>query len=132
MDIDVDKVQAEFFGQSYYPQEQYGEIWRTPPYSGWTSIGEGVAVWEADGTIVRPNMSPGTKYPTLLWQGSDVGFDSGWVVKGKTLYLRQSGGDVGLYQVNAVVPSGAPKGSGVPAIVSIGGVQSNIVTIAVQ
>jgi len=34
--------------------------------------------------------------------------------------------------VNAVVPSGAPEGSGVPAIVSIGGVQSNIVTIAVQ
>jgi hypothetical protein len=71
----------------------YGEIWRTPPYSGWTSIGEGVSVWQADGAIVRPNMSPGTKYPTLLWQGQDVGFDSGWVVEGETLYTYGNQGE---------------------------------------
>lgn len=41
-------------------------------------------------------------------------------------------GYVGLYQVNAQVPAGAPAGSAVPVVVSIGGVTSNTVTIAVQ
>lgn len=63
----------------------YGEIWRTPPYSGWVSIGEGIAVWQ-NGKIIRPVMRPGTPYPTLMWQGTDVGFTSGSVVSGDTLY----------------------------------------------
>ena len=63
----------------------YGEIWRSPTYSGWVTIGEGVAVWQ-NGKITRPVMRPGTTYPTLMWQGTDVGFDSGWVVSGDTLY----------------------------------------------
>jgi len=41
-------------------------------------------------------------------------------------------GDVGLYQVNATIPAGAAKGTAVPVMLSIGGVQSNAVTIAVQ
>ncbi len=41
-------------------------------------------------------------------------------------------GFVGLYQVNALVPSGAPSGNSVPVSLSIGGVTSNAVTIAVQ
>jgi len=40
-------------------------------------------------------------------------------------------GFVGLYQVNAEVPAGAPAGSAVPVAISIGGVTSNTVTIAV-
>jgi len=71
----------------------YGEIWRSPTYSGWVSIGEGIAVWESDGTITRPEMAPGTKYPTLMWQGDDVGFDSGWVVVGNTLYTYGNQGE---------------------------------------
>ena len=63
----------------------YGEIWREPPYSGWTSIGEGIAIWQ-NGKITRPVMQPGTTYSTLMWQGSQVGFTSGWVVTGDTLY----------------------------------------------
>jgi uncharacterized protein (TIGR03437 family) len=39
---------------------------------------------------------------------------------------------VGLYQVNAVVPSGITTGPATPVIVTIGGVQSNMVTIATQ
>ena len=39
---------------------------------------------------------------------------------------------VGLYQVNALVPQEAAKGDAVPVTVSIGGVQSNTVTIAVR
>jgi uncharacterized protein (TIGR03437 family) len=41
-------------------------------------------------------------------------------------------GAVGLYQVNALVPSAAAKGSAVPAVISIGGLQSNTVTVAVK
>jgi uncharacterized protein (TIGR03437 family) len=38
----------------------------------------------------------------------------------------------GLYQVNVEVPPGAPAGSAVPVVLTIGGVTSNSVTIAVQ
>ncbi len=41
-------------------------------------------------------------------------------------------GFVGLYQVNALVPSAAPAGNSVPVSLSIGGATSNTVTIAVQ
>jgi len=41
-------------------------------------------------------------------------------------------GAVGLYQVNVQVPLGAPAGDAVPVILSIGGIASNTVTIAVQ
>ena len=38
---------------------------------------------------------------------------------------------VGLYQVNAQIPAGAPSGSAVPLALSIGGVSSNTVTVAI-
>jgi uncharacterized protein (TIGR03437 family) len=41
-------------------------------------------------------------------------------------------GFVGLYQVNALVPANAPTGNAVPVVLTIGGVTSNTVTIAVQ
>jgi uncharacterized protein (TIGR03437 family) len=41
-------------------------------------------------------------------------------------------GFAGLYQVNALVPPGLTPGSAVPVTISIGGVTSNTVTIAVQ
>lgn len=43
-----------------------------------------------------------------------------------------SPGFVGLYQVNAQVPEDVPTGDAVPVILTIGGVTSNTVTIAVQ
>jgi len=39
---------------------------------------------------------------------------------------------VGIYQVTVQVPVGAPSGAAVPVVLTIGGVASNIVTIAVQ
>jgi hypothetical protein len=45
-----------------------------------------MGIWE-NGKISRPVVSPGTKYPTLLFQGSQVGFTTGWVVVGDTLYM---------------------------------------------
>jgi uncharacterized protein (TIGR03437 family) len=38
---------------------------------------------------------------------------------------------VGLYQVNVQAPAGAPLGDAVPVVVTIGGVSSNAVTVAV-
>ena len=39
---------------------------------------------------------------------------------------------VGLYQVNAIVPAGVIPGNAVPVTIAVGGVASNIVTIAVN
>ncbi len=64
----------------------YDEIWRSPTISGWINIGEGVAIWQ-NGKITRPVVSPGTPYPTLMFQGTQVGFSSGWVISGDTLYM---------------------------------------------
>ena len=41
-------------------------------------------------------------------------------------------GSVGEYQVNALVPANAPTGDAIPLVLSIGGVASNTVEIAVQ
>jgi uncharacterized protein (TIGR03437 family) len=41
-------------------------------------------------------------------------------------------GTVGLYQVNVQVPAGVPVGATVPVILTIGGVTSNTVTMAVH
>jgi uncharacterized protein (TIGR03437 family) len=41
-------------------------------------------------------------------------------------------GDVGLYQVNVQVPAGVAKGSTVPLAISLSGVASNTVTLAIQ
>ena len=55
----------------------------------------------------------------------------GGVVAGVS-YSGLAPGLVGLYQVNAQVPADVSPGSAVPVFISIGGVQSNTVTIAVQ
>jgi minor extracellular serine protease Vpr len=41
-------------------------------------------------------------------------------------------GQIGLYQVNAIIPTASTKGNAVPASISIGGVTSNTVTISVH
>jgi len=48
------------------------------------------------------------------------------------LYSGLTPGGVGLYQVNAQVPTGITSGNAVPVTISIGGVTSNSVTIAVK
>ena len=47
-------------------------------------------------------------------------------------YSGLAPGFAGLYQVNAVIPGSAPSGSGVSLALSMGGVLSNTVTIAIQ
>jgi uncharacterized protein (TIGR03437 family) len=50
----------------------------------------------------------------------------------QVLYSGLTPGSVGLYQINAQVPSGIATGPAVPIVVSIGGVASNTVTVAIQ
>jgi uncharacterized protein (TIGR03437 family) len=53
-------------------------------------------------------------------------------VQAQVVYSGLAPGTVGLYQINAQVPNGVTSGSSVDVTVSIGGVQSNVVTLAVQ
>jgi uncharacterized protein (TIGR03437 family) len=53
-------------------------------------------------------------------------------VPAQVLFSGLAPGYVGLYQVNAAVPSGAPGGAAVPVIMSMPGATSNTVTIAVE
>jgi uncharacterized protein (TIGR03437 family) len=54
------------------------------------------------------------------------------ILSGRSHVFGIGPGFAGLYQVNAIVPGAAPSGDTVSLVISIGGVQSNIVTIAVQ
>jgi uncharacterized protein (TIGR03437 family) len=47
-------------------------------------------------------------------------------------FSELASGYVGLYQVNAQVPGGSATGTAVPVVISIGGAESNTVTMAVQ
>jgi beta-glucosidase len=53
-------------------------------------------------------------------------------VPAQVLFSGLAPGSVGEYQVNALAPSNAPTGDAVPVILSIGGVASNAVQVAVQ
>jgi uncharacterized protein (TIGR03437 family) len=64
-------------------------------------------------TVATPQLSIGGVPASVTFSGLSPGF-------------------VGLYQVNAQVPAGTPTGNAVPVALSIGGVQANSVTIAVQ
>jgi len=50
----------------------------------------------------------------------------------EVLYSGLAPGSVGLYQVNARIPAGAPSGGSVPLQIVIDGSPSNTVSIAVQ
>lgn len=49
----------------------------------------------------------------------------------QVLFAGLAPGFIGLYQVNALVPTGAPTGPAVPLQLTVAGQQSNVVTIAV-
>jgi uncharacterized protein (TIGR03437 family) len=48
------------------------------------------------------------------------------------LFSGLTPGEVGLYQVNALVPAGSTRGVSVPVVISMGSVASNTATIAVH
>ncbi len=53
-------------------------------------------------------------------------------VEGQVRFSGLSPGLVGLYQINVRIPEGVPSGDAVPMILTIGGVASNVVTIAIE
>lgn len=78
---------------------------------------------------------PATGAPALADPLSWTGATPIVTIGGLTASVEFSGlvpGDVGLYQVNAQVPAGVAKGATVPVAISIGGVTSNTVTMAIQ
>jgi len=53
-------------------------------------------------------------------------------IESVVLFSGLAPGSVGEYQVNAIMPAGVTPGVAVPVTISIGGIVSNTVTIAVQ
>jgi uncharacterized protein (TIGR03437 family) len=53
-------------------------------------------------------------------------------VPAAVLFSGLASGGVGVFQINVQIPSGAPAGDAVPVVISVGGVKSNAVTIAVR
>jgi uncharacterized protein (TIGR03437 family) len=101
------------------------------------SIGETVVIYCAGLGTVTPKVSegvapPGT--PPLSTTDNQVSV----TIDGKAATVVFSGltpGDPGLYQINAVVPSGITTGDAVPVVISVAGQTSPIsppVTIAVK
>jgi uncharacterized protein (TIGR03437 family) len=64
-------------------------------------------------TLTAPSVTIGSEPATVTFSGLAPGF-------------------VGLYQVNVEVPAAAPEGSAVPVRLSIGGVESDTVTMAIE
>ena len=78
---------------------------------------------------------PATGSPASLTELAPTANQATVTIGGVTENASFSGlapGFVGLYQVNALVPSGVSAGSAVPVTISIGDATSNMVTIAVQ
>lgn len=73
--------------------------------------------------------SPGPSNP-LAWSSTPTVTIGG--VPAAVSFSGLAPGYVGLYQVNTQVPAGLAPNSAVPVIISIGGVTSNTVTMAVQ
>lgn len=79
----------------------------SPPGTGRPASGNPLS-----STIETPQVTIGSIPATVSFSGLSPGF-------------------VGLYQVNAQVPPAAPTGNAVPLVLTIGGRQSNTVTIAI-
>jgi uncharacterized protein (TIGR03437 family) len=119
-----------------------------------SSNGQGAgAITHANGSAISPQ-SPASKGETVIIYATGLGavappVPTGALPIGASATLAQatvtiggiavtpafaglSGCCVGLNQINVQVPTGTPSGSAVPIVLSIGGVSSNTVTIAVQ
>lgn len=66
----------------------YTKIYGEPGEWNFRSVGTGIATWEGPGTPVkRPEPSPGTQHPTLLFAEGEPQLASGAVVQDGRLYL---------------------------------------------
>jgi uncharacterized protein (TIGR03437 family) len=77
----------------------------------------------ASGAVARSNpLSDTITAPSVFIGG----------VSASVLFSGLAPGLVGVYQVNALVPASVPTGDGVPVFLSMSGVTSNTVTVAIQ
>jgi uncharacterized protein (TIGR03437 family) len=53
-------------------------------------------------------------------------------VSANVIFSGLAPGVAGLYQINVTIPAGVPRGNAVPVVLTVGGVQSNTVTVAIQ
>jgi uncharacterized protein (TIGR03437 family) len=81
--------------------------------AGQPATGDAAPSGASSETATTPTVTIGGAQATVLFSGLAPGF-------------------VGGYQINALVPAGASRGAAVPVVLSIGGVTSNTVTMAVQ
>ncbi len=63
----------------------YSKVFRGGDIQGFEVLGTGIAI-ELGGKFFRPVLTPGTAEPTLMWQGSEVGYNGGWLVEDGDLY----------------------------------------------
>lgn len=95
---------------------------------------------EGSATILRSGLGPVANQPAsgAAGQGAPLSITVTTpvvTIGGVPAAVSYSGlapGFVGLYQVNAQVPANSPVGAAVPVVVSVGGVASNAVTVAIQ
>jgi hypothetical protein len=64
----------------------YMKLYRVAGHPGWRTIGTGIAVQTGGGPVTRPIEDPVGFDPTLMFQHDEVGFGSGSVMEGDTLY----------------------------------------------
>ena len=95
-----------------------------------TAVGETIVIYCTGLGAVTPAVTAGSPAPL-----TDTVNPVTVTIGGKAAQVRFSGltpGYAGLYQVNAVVPSGITTGEAVPVVLSVAGQSSPPVTIAVK
>ncbi len=84
------------------------------------------------GPVTNPPNTGNLSPQTPLAQTESVPVVTVGGIDAQVTFSGLAPGFLGLYQVNFIVPEGAPTGSAVPVLVSVDGAESNTVTIAIQ
>ena len=97
------------------------------------AVGDVIEIYGTGLGAVTPPVPTGMR-PPVLPQPQTVTPPSVMIggIQAKVLFSGLASCCVGLNQVNVVVPPGTPAGNAIQVVLSIGGVNSNTVTIAVQ
>ncbi|HTW66367.1 MAG TPA: hypothetical protein VME17_17210 [Bryobacteraceae bacterium] len=142
MPIQIDMAQAQpaVFGSSLLPGSA-GLIYDFPVAGGQPYLVSGSAPAHPADTIVLYCAGLGTVNPGVAdgaapgQQLSNTSSTPQVTIGGQSAHVQFAGlapGFTGLYQVNAVVPSGAQTGANVPITLTIDGQTSPAITIAIQ
>ena len=80
--------------------------------------------------MMAHTVAPASGNPLILTRAQPTVTIGG--VEARVLFSGMAPGFVGLWQINAEVPSSVTSGPAVSLVISAGGVSSNTVTIAVE